>query len=84
MVTYNNVFHDSFLIAVLRLMVRLSKVNRYSLCSTYAGANRPLCQFSLLVTMSQEHRKIANGCPEYISSVVRVSPCTYYLDIAPI
>ena len=49
MVRYNDIVHDSFLIAVLslRLMFRLSKIYRYSLCSTYACANQPLGQFSL-------------------------------------
>ena len=47
MVRYNDIVHDSFLIAVfsLRLMFRLSKIYRYSLCST--SAYQPLGQFSL-------------------------------------
>ena len=40
---YNDIVHDSFLIAVLRLglMVRLSEICRYSLCITYVALSDP-------------------------------------------
>ena len=50
MARFNDIVHDSFLMAVLsltlRLMVRFSEVYRYSL-SKYTGTYRPLGQFSL-------------------------------------
>ena len=62
MVRYNDIVHNSFLIAVLslRLMVRLSEIYRYSLWSTYACANqppRPIQSISHNVTRTlQDHK----------------------------